>query len=68
MGENLDALFVTGGLAAEETGTRPAPAPIRRCSPAYLAAVRGLAPKLGRRLPALAEPTAPAAAGPGPCS
>ena len=46
MGEGLDALFVTGGLAAEETGhERRPPAPIRRCSPAFLAEAR-LAPKL----------------------
>jgi ribonucleotide monophosphatase NagD (HAD superfamily) len=45
MGEGFDALFVTGGLAAEETGTSraggPAPALLRD----YLAAAR-LAPKL----------------------
>lgn len=29
MGENIDSIFVTGGLAAEETGTTPTAAPIR---------------------------------------
>jgi HAD superfamily hydrolase (TIGR01459 family) len=45
MGENLDALFITGGLAAEETGTTseagPDPARLER----YLAGWR-MAPKL----------------------
>ena len=45
MGENVDAVFVTGGLAAEETGTRPDAGPDPALLAAYLAEVR-LAPKL----------------------
>jgi HAD superfamily hydrolase (TIGR01459 family) len=45
MGENLDALFVTGGLAAEETATTPTsgPDPVRLA--AFLAEIR-LEPRL----------------------
>ena len=45
MGESLDALFVTGGLAAEETGTSAGAGPDPARLAAYLAAAR-LAPKL----------------------
>ena len=45
MGENLDALFVTGGLAAEETGTTPEAGPDPQLLAAYLAAAR-MEPKL----------------------
>ena len=45
MGENLDALFITGGLAAEETGTRPGAGPDPELLAGYLARSR-LAPKL----------------------
>jgi len=40
MGENIDALFVTGGLAAEETGTSPAGGPQPARLAAFLAAAR----------------------------
>lgn len=40
MGENIDALFVTGGLAAEETGTSPAGGPDPARLAAFLAAAR----------------------------
>jgi HAD superfamily hydrolase (TIGR01459 family) len=43
MGENLDSLFVTGGLAAEETGTSGGSGPDPERLAAYLKAVR-LAP------------------------
>jgi HAD superfamily hydrolase (TIGR01459 family) len=43
MGENLDALFVTGGLAARETATTPASGPDPAQLAAFLAAAR-LAP------------------------
>jgi HAD superfamily hydrolase (TIGR01459 family) len=45
MGENLDALFVTGGLAAEQTGTTAGSGPDPGRLAAYLAAAR-MAPKL----------------------
>ena len=45
MGEGLDALFVTGGLAAEETGTSRAAGPDPALLQDFLAAAR-LAPKL----------------------
>jgi ribonucleotide monophosphatase NagD (HAD superfamily) len=44
MGEGLDALFVTGGLAAEETGTGPAAGPDPARLAAFLAKAR-FAPK-----------------------
>jgi HAD superfamily hydrolase (TIGR01459 family) len=40
MGEGLDALFVTGGLAAAETGTSPAAGPDPALLAAYLAEAR----------------------------
>ncbi len=40
MGENLDSLFVTGGLAAEETGTSAAAGPDPSLLAAYLDAAR----------------------------
>ena len=45
MGEGLDALFVTGGLAAEETGTSGTAGPDLRLLADYLKAAK-LAPKL----------------------
>jgi len=45
MGESLDALFVTGGLAAEETGTAPGVGPDPERLAAFLGAAR-LAPLL----------------------
>ena len=45
MGENLEALFVTGGLAAEETATAPGVGPDPARLAAFLAAAR-LAPLL----------------------
>jgi HAD superfamily hydrolase (TIGR01459 family) len=45
MGESLDALFVTGGLAAEETGTTPESGPDPARLGAFLAEAR-MAPKL----------------------
>ena len=45
MGEGLDSLFITGGLAAEETGTTPEAGPDPALLAAYLAAAR-LAPTL----------------------
>jgi HAD superfamily hydrolase (TIGR01459 family) len=45
MGEGLDSLFVSGGLAAEETGTTPEAGPDPVLLAAYLGAVR-LAPRL----------------------
>jgi HAD superfamily hydrolase (TIGR01459 family) len=45
MGENLDALFITGGLAAEETGTSPGAGPDPELLAGYLERTR-LAPKL----------------------
>jgi HAD superfamily hydrolase (TIGR01459 family) len=45
MGENLDALFITGGLAAEETGTTPGAGPDPVKLEAYLARSR-LEPRL----------------------
>jgi len=45
MGENLDAMFITGGLAAEETGTSPNGGPDPELLAGYLARSR-LAPKL----------------------
>ena len=52
MGEGLDALFVTGGLAAEETGTTPAAGPDPALLAAFLAAAR-LAPRLAMAYPAI---------------
>lgn len=40
MGENLDALFVTGGLAASETGTSPDGGPCPASLAAFLTAAR----------------------------
>ena len=45
MGETLDALFVTGGIAAEETGTTPDAGPDPALLAAYLVEAR-MAPKL----------------------
>jgi HAD superfamily hydrolase (TIGR01459 family) len=45
MGEGLDALFVAGGIAAEETGTTPTTGPDPALLAAYLAAAR-LEPRL----------------------
>jgi HAD superfamily hydrolase (TIGR01459 family) len=44
MGENLDALFVTGGLAAEETGTTPEAGPDPERLAGYLGTAR-MAPR-----------------------
>ncbi len=45
MGEGLDVLFVSGGLAAEETGTTASSGPDPALLAAFLAEVR-LSPKL----------------------
>ena len=45
MGEGLDCLFVTGGIAAEETGTTPAEGPDPLLLAEYLAGAQ-MAPKL----------------------
>jgi HAD superfamily hydrolase (TIGR01459 family) len=45
MGESLDSLFITGGLAAEDTGTTPEAGPEPRLLDSYLESVR-LAPTL----------------------
>ena len=56
MGEGLDSLFVTGGLAAEETGTSAAAGPDPARLAAFLGAAR-MSPTAGDGVP----PVAPAA-------